>query len=135
MRHVVLRGVAVLDFAVLHACFALRCVDSCFVVSLQAILVLCEAMIPKTHEAIPTNTRRAAKATFDKPEFEPWFRIEQEYILMKTDGIRPFGFLDGGGFPGPYYCGATVNFVVQLPMHAAKLACMLVSRLQASMPR
>jgi len=75
------------------------------------ILVLCEAILPKTHDPIPTNTRRAAKAMFDQNlDLVPWFGIEQEYTLIKGDTSgRPFGFPDGGGFPGPqgpYYCGA-----------------------------
>merc|ERR1711862_1055695 len=64
------------------------------------ILVLCEAIAPKTHAPIATNTRRAAKGILDeKLELEPWFGIEQEYTLMKKDGLRPFGFPEGGGFP------------------------------------
>merc|ERR1711934_473776 len=77
-------------------------------------------MLPKTHEPIPTNTRRAAKATFDKKlELEPWFGIEQEYTLIKKDGMRPFGFPDGGGFPaaqGPYYCGAGFDSALGRPI-------------------
>jgi len=57
---------------------------------------------------IPTNTRRAAKATFDKAlAEEPWFGIEQEYTLFNKDKVTPLGW-PVGGFPGPqgpYYCG------------------------------
>jgi len=77
------------------------------------ILVLCECLLPKSLEPIPTNTRRAAKAIFDKkPELVPWFGIEQEYTLMKAGNEtkdKPFGFPEGGGLPaeqGPYYCSA-----------------------------
>jgi len=72
------------------------------------ILVLCECMTPKM-EAIPTNTREAAKALFDqKPEEEAWFGIEQEYTLFEKDGRTPLGWPLGGypGPQGPYYCGA-----------------------------
>jgi len=84
------------------------------------ILVLCEAIAPKTHDPIATNTRRAAKAIFDqKLELEPWFGIEQEYTLMKKDGMRPFGFPEGGGYPapqGPYYCGAGYDSAIGRPV-------------------
>merc|ERR1719277_2287131 len=50
------------------------------------VLVLCEAILPKTHAPIPSNTRSAAKAIFDKAlRLEPWFGIEQEYTLIKKD--------------------------------------------------
>jgi len=72
------------------------------------ILVLCECMTPKM-EALPTNTREAAKALFDqKLDEKPWFGIEQEYTLFEKDGRTPLGW-PAGGFPGPqgpYYCGA-----------------------------
>jgi glutamine synthetase len=72
------------------------------------ILVLCECTHPVTGEAIPTNTRRAAKAIFDaKLDEKPWFGIEQEYTLFKTDKQTPLGWPVGGypGPQGPYYCG------------------------------
>jgi len=72
------------------------------------VLVLCECLAPDM-QAIPTNTRRAAKAGFDqKPDEEPWFGIEQEYTLFEKDGRTPLGW-PSGGFPGPqgpYYCSA-----------------------------
>jgi glutamine synthetase len=84
------------------------------------IIVLCETMMPVTNEPIPTNTRRAAKALFDqKPELVPWFGIEQEYTLIKKDGIRPLGFPDEGGYPapqGPYYCGAGFDSAIGRPV-------------------
>lgn len=84
------------------------------------VLVLCDCYTPKG-EAIPTNTRAPAKAIFDKaPELEPWFGIEQEYVMTK-DGV-PLGFTRNAaraagpfnpllqlGYPGPqgpYYCSA-----------------------------
>jgi len=72
------------------------------------VLVLCECLSPDM-QAIPTNTRRAAKAGFDqKSDEEPWFGIEQEYTLFEKDGRTPLGW-PSGGFPGPqgpYYCSA-----------------------------
>jgi len=83
------------------------------------ILVLCETMKPVTNEPIPTNTRRAAKALFDKKlELEPWFGIEQEYTLLKPDGIKPLGFPEVG-YPapqGPYYCGAWFDSAIGRPI-------------------
>merc|ERR1712151_128111 len=71
-------------------------------------LVLCECRTPKG-EVIPTNTRAAAKATFDENlGSEPWFGIEQEYTLFEADGRTPLGW-PKNGFPapqGPYYCSA-----------------------------
>ena len=88
--------------------------------------MLCDCYTPKG-EAIPTNTRAPAKAIFDKaPELEPWYGIEQEYVMFK-DGV-PLGWSKGHaraggpfqptwqiGYPGPqgpYYCsaGADVAF-------------------------
>jgi len=84
------------------------------------IMGLCECILPKTHDPIPTNTRRAAKAKFDqKLEVVPWFGIEQEYTLMKKDGVKPYGFPDGGGYPapqGPYYCGAGYDSAIGRPV-------------------
>jgi len=100
------------------------------------IMVLCEAIMPKTHDPIPTNTRRAAKAQFDiKPELEPWFGIEQEYTLMKKDGAKPFGFPDGGGYPapqGPYYCGAGYDSAIGRPVADAHYKACLYAGLEIS---
>jgi glutamine synthetase len=83
------------------------------------ILVLCETLLPGSLAPIPTNTRTAAKATFDKNlGLLPWFGIEQEYTLLKQDGIRPFGFPETG-FPaaqGPYYCGAGFDSALGRPI-------------------
>merc|ERR1712226_1497714 len=89
---------------------------------------MCETLDPKAGGPIPTNTRAAAKATFDKaPEEKPWFGIEQEYTLKKPDGMRPLGFPDGGGFPapqGPYYCGAGYDSAIGRPVADAHIkAC------------
>jgi hypothetical protein len=44
--------------------------------------VLCDTWTPKG-VALPTNTRAPAKAIFDKGlELQPWFGIEQEYVLI-----------------------------------------------------
>lgn len=83
------------------------------------ILVLCETILPVTLKPIPTNTRCAAKAIFDqKLDLKPWFGIEQEYTLIKKDGIRPLGFPEVG-YPapqGPYYCGAGYDSAIGRPV-------------------
>jgi len=74
----------------------------------ENILVMCECLLPNM-EAIPTNTRQAAKALFDqKPDEVPWFGLEQEYTLFEKDGRTPLGWPSGGypGPQGPYYCSA-----------------------------
>jgi glutamine synthetase len=82
------------------------------------VLVLCDCYTPDD-KPIKTNTRKPAFDAFKKaPEEEPWFGIEQEYVLFK-DGT-PLGFPKSHarsvagptaqlGFPspqGPYYCAA-----------------------------
>jgi glutamine synthetase len=68
-------------------------------------VVLCECYYPNGQ---PTNdnSRFAARAIFDqKLEEEPWFGLEQEYVLFNKNG-RPFGW-PADGFPAPqgdYYC-------------------------------
>merc|ERR1719274_198831 len=83
------------------------------------ILVLCESVLPVTLAPIPTNTRTAAKAIFDKDlKLAPWFGIEQEYTLLKKDGIKPLGFPEVG-YPapqGPYYCGAGFDSAIGRPV-------------------
>lgn len=60
-----------------------------------------------------SNHRVKCQEAYDKcKDEEPWFGIEQEYILLDSD-LRPFGW-PPGGFPppqGPYYCGVGANKV------------------------
>merc|ERR1712023_97151 len=99
------------------------------------ILVLCETLLPGSMAPIPTNTRSAAKATFDKNlALKPWFGIEQEYTLLKQDGIRPFGFPETG-FPaaqGPYYCGAGFDSALGRPIADAHYKACLYSGINIS---
>merc|ERR1719228_697358 len=73
------------------------------------ILVLCEALPPKTKEPIPSNTRNAAVKIFNDKRVaseKPWYGIEQEYTMFEPDGVTPLGW-PKFGFPGPqgpYYC-------------------------------
>jgi len=95
------------------------------------ILVLCEGVTPGM-EPIANNTRRAANTLFDKkPELVPWFGIEQEYTLIKQDGIKPLGFPDVG-YPapqGPYYCGAGFDSAIGRPIADAHYKCCLYAGL------
>ena len=111
------------------------------------ILVLCDCYTPQG-EAIPSNTRAPAKATFDKDlSAEPWFGIEQEYTLSRTathsDGPKRLHAFGGPtvqiGFPGPqgpYYCsaGADVSFgreIVEAHLKACLFAGIKVSGVNA----
>lgn len=89
------------------------------------VMVLCDTYTPKG-EAIPTNTRHIADTVFKQGvKEEPWFGIEQEYVLFRkgaplgwpTDALpnSQLGSLATLGYPGPqgpYYCsaGADVAF-------------------------
>lgn len=102
------------------------------------IVVLCECVDPKM-QPIPTNTRRAAKAVFDKKlDEEPWFGIEQEYSLFAKDGRTPIGW-PRGGYPapqGPYYCSAGTDCafgrsVVEAHYDACVFAGVMISGINA----
>lgn len=75
--------------------------------SIKTIAVLCECFAP---DGKPTfdNTRAIANSVFQQSDalaLEPWFGMEQEYVLIKKEG-RPLGWPERG-FPaaqGPYYC-------------------------------
>lgn len=74
-------------------------------------IVLCETYTP---EGKPTNTnfRHFANKIFkqDNGKHDPWFGIEQEYVITETTGTSlqwPLGW-PKGSYPrpqGPYYCG------------------------------
>ena len=53
------------------------------------ILALCDAIMPRANEPIPTNTRAAAAAAFaQKPENQPWYGIEQETVHCLGAKVR-----------------------------------------------
>lgn len=77
-------------------------------------LVMCEC---KTSNGKPAkgNFRYSCLEAMDKVDrdFEPWFAIEQEFILLDLDDY-PLGW-PKGGFPGPqgpYYCGVGAGRIV-----------------------
>ena len=72
------------------------------------VLVMCETLLTEDLSPHPTNMRALARAAADKyGDQEPWFGLEQEYTMMKTNSGWPFGFPEHGfpGPQGPYYCG------------------------------
>ena len=77
------------------------------------VLVMCEVLLVDMKPHV-TNTRAACEKVAKKyAKHEPWFGIEQEYTMLRTDGT-PFGF-PVGGFPGPqgpYYCGVGAGRIV-----------------------
>jgi glutamine synthetase len=76
-----------------------------FLKTANSKVVLCECYKPDGTPT-PDNTRYVARAVFDqKPEEEPWFGLEQEYVLFSKG--RPYKW-PCDGYPAPqgeYYCG------------------------------
>jgi|JI9StandDraft_1071089.scaffolds.fasta_scaffold119024_2 glutamine synthetase len=81
-------------------------------------LVLCETRV-SAEKITASNFRRLATKVFNQKaidEHEPWFGIEQEYILTKKVGSQldwPLGWTPGE-YPGPqgmYYCGQGAKYV------------------------
>lgn len=78
------------------------------------VLVLSECVTPDMKPAIGNHRADCAEWMDKFDNLEPWFGIEQEYTLMKSDKVGemsnvPFGFNQDGSEPaaqGPYYCGA-----------------------------
>eukprot|EP01084_Bolivina_argentea_P305919 528526_1 len=57
------------------------------------VLVLCDCHTPQG-DPIPSNTRHHAAQIFSNPkvmEQKPWYGMEQEYTLFKSDGRTPPG--------------------------------------------
>lgn len=82
-----------------------------FIQGTPARVVLCECYLPNG-QPTEDNTRRVAASVFEHEKAageEPWYGMEQEYVLMK-DG-RPYGWpVDGVPPPqGPYYCSNGAN--------------------------
>ncbi|XP_059055121.1 glutamine synthetase 2 cytoplasmic isoform X2 [Achroia grisella] len=90
------------------------------------ILVMCDTF-KYNMEPTESNHRVKCQEAYDKcKDDEPWFGIEQEYILLDSD-LRPFGW-PPGGFPppqGPYYCGVGANKVFARDLVEAHYRCCL----------
>jgi len=72
----------------------------------KAVLVVCETYYADGTPT-PCNTRVIAEKVFsDHKALQPWFGLEQEYLIVGPNG-RPLGW-PAEGYPapqGPYYCG------------------------------
>ena len=91
------------------------------------ILAWCETVLPDTKEPIPTNTRYRCNLIMEKvKEHEPWFGLEQEYTLFKSDGKTLLGW--STGIPveqGQYYCSVgTENAIGRNVAEAHYRACL-----------
>jgi glutamine synthetase len=74
-------------------------------------LVLCDGYHPNGNQASGYNRKKAVEIFNDRIYQQPWFGIEQEYILFELDGKTPLGW-PTNGFPGPqgpYYCSVGTN--------------------------
>lgn len=77
-----------------------------FLKGVPAFVAIAECFLP-SGEPTPDNTRFIARSVFDDEKAkgqEPWFGLEQEYVLYR-DG-RPLGWPSTGepAPQGPYYC-------------------------------
>ncbi|XP_050683308.1 glutamine synthetase 2 cytoplasmic-like isoform X1 [Leptidea sinapis] len=97
------------------------------------ILAMCDTY---TYKMQPTesNHRIKCQEAYDQcKDEEPWFGIEQEYILLDAD-LRPFGWPPGGCPPpqGPYYCGVGANKVFARDLVEAHYRCCLYAGIPIS---
>jgi glutamine synthetase len=71
----------------------------------DSLLVICDTYDIQGNN-LPSNHRFTSKAIFDnKITIEPWFGLEQEYVIYDNKTSRPVGW--GSKDPesqGPYYC-------------------------------
>lgn len=71
-------------------------------------LILCESMDPSGKPVKGNHRHTCAQAMNQASSSEPWFAMEQEWVLLDGTTSRPIGF-PPNGYPdpqGPYYCGA-----------------------------
>ncbi len=92
------------------------------------ILVMCE-VFNADGSVHKSNTRARLREAAEKYKaHDPWFGIEQEYTLYDADGVRPYRWPAGAGFPAPqgrYYCGVGTDEVYGAPLiEAHTTACM-----------
>jgi glutamine synthetase len=75
---------------------------------IDGFLVLCETYNKDDTPHVTNNRFRCLKTMTDAETHNPWFGLEQEYLLYEKDGIRPYGWKTdtdpGMGEQGPYYC-------------------------------
>ena len=68
------------------------------------VLVLCEC-VDMDGQPVQTNRRRSASKLFTTSNlvrYEPWYGLEQEYVLLSS-GVTPFGTFQSEG--SLHYCG------------------------------
>jgi len=97
----------------------------------NSFLVLCEAITTDGKTPATANFRHICNKIMEKAKDQkPWFGFEQEYILLKSEGVDmfwPLGFPKGGyaSPQGQYYCsvGAKNSFGRTIP-EAHLAACL-----------
>lgn len=100
------------------------------------ILVLCDTYRADNTPA-NSNFRISAKSLFDETKAEePWFGMEQEYTLVRTNTYPnwPLGFPEGG-YPepqGPYYCSNGATYAFGRQVMEAHMRCCLHCGLEIS---
>lgn len=90
------------------------------------VLVMCDTY-DYSMQPTKTNHRIKCQEAYDRcRDHEPWFGIEQEYVLLDSD-LRPFGWPTTGSPPaqGPYYCGVGANKVFARDLIEAHYKCCL----------
>lgn len=77
----------------------------------ESYLILCECY-DKDMNVINSNTRQLANEIFEKHvDQNPWYGLEQEYVIYDSKTNRPLGW-PTTGYPapqGPYYCSIGGN--------------------------
>jgi len=80
--------------------------------SIDSFLVLCETYEKNGSPHITNNRVKCMETSKKTSNYEPWFGVEQEYILYDRDN-KPYLWLNenepGCGTQGPYYCGVGGN--------------------------
>ena len=71
------------------------------------ILVMCKCVLPDGTSAHGNNRNYAENIFKNRMHEDPWYGIEQEYIMFEHDNSRPLGWpINNNPEPqGPYYCG------------------------------
>jgi len=75
-------------------------------------LVMCDVYKYNMEPAETNHRKQCAEVMKRAADTHPWFGIEQEYVLLDSDGA-PYGWPKQGypGPQGPYYCGVGANRV------------------------
>ena len=104
----------------------------------KSFLVLCKSVTPEKVPAIGCNRNYAEKIFESRMHEEPWYGIEQEYTLFKSDGVTPLGWPNNNGklgYPapqGPYYCAAGTNNIIGREVVEEHLSKCLIAGIKMS---